>query len=409
MGAAAAEHSDYRWLIESQAAASLLANLGQDARPALTLLTDLRGSLSSERARLIVEQVALRRRAAAKFGPAAASMFFTPIHLEQATDMWVAAYKASRFAALGDCTNVHDFCCGIGGDAAALAGAGPCAGYDASSVACWMAEANVRRLSGNSDRFTATATDVSPLLPAQDEAWHVDPDRRPGGRRTTTLENYSPGPEVIERWFAASPDGAVKLAPAASPPPRWQAGAELEWISSHRECRQMVAWFGRLATAPGWRKATVLTTAGPREVRPSTFVGMPERAAAMAAEPGAWLFDPDPSLVAAGLVGACANQYGLATLGFGGVYLTGDQPVDEPLLRMFAVQDCLPLRAKTVARYLAARGVGHIEIKTRGVDVDPARFRQELKLCGDNCATVLLTRIVERRVAIVAERCDAAS
>ena len=51
----------------------------------------------------------------AKFADAP-QMFFTAVGLEQATDEWVAGYKASRFPQ----GLVAELCCGIGGDLLAL-------------------------------------------------------------------------------------------------------------------------------------------------------------------------------------------------------------------------------------------------------------------------------------------------
>jgi hypothetical protein len=48
--------------------------------------------------------------------------------------------------------------------------------------------------------------------------------------------------------------------------------------------------------------------------------------------------------------------------------------------------------------------VGRVEIKKRGVAVDPDKLRRTLKLRGDNEATLILTRIGKRETAIVAER-----
>ena len=36
-----------------------------------------------------------------------------------------------------------------------------------------------------------------------------------------------------------------------------------------------------------------------------------------------------------------------------------------------------PLDVKTLKRELAARGIGTLEIKKRGVDIDPAQFRTD--------------------------------
>jgi len=45
-----------------------------------------------------------------------------------------------------------------------------------------------------------------------------------------------------------------------------------------------------------------------------------------------------------------------------------------------------------------------LEIKKRGVDVDPAAFRARLALKGRGSATLILTRIAGARVALLAER-----
>jgi hypothetical protein len=49
-------------------------------------------------------------------------------------------------------------------------------------------------------------------------------------------------------------------------------------------------------------------------------------------------------------------------------------------------------------------GIGTLEIKKRGVDIDPAQFRTKLKLSGPNSATLVLTRIGSGRGAILADR-----
>ena len=59
-------------------------------------------------------------------------MFFTRLGLEQATDAWVARYKATRFPA-GQL--LADLCCGIGGDLMALSERGPTRGVDRDPVA----------------------------------------------------------------------------------------------------------------------------------------------------------------------------------------------------------------------------------------------------------------------------------
>ena len=401
-----AEFSDYAWLTSDEGR-GWLARLAGDSRSELQQLAALRRELSPERARLTVEQIALRRRAAAKFGPLADRMFFTRTLLEQATDRWVARYKASRLAAAADAGEIGDYCCGIGGDLLALAAEAPTIGWDRSETACLFAKANLAAASPrHGGRSQVRSDDVEQLAPATGAVWHIDPDRRATGSRASQVARYSPGPELIDRWIASHADGAVKLAPAAASPSDWLDRAELEWISSHGECRQQVAWFGRAASAPGRRRATaVLASAHQAEDSQfATLVGTPNLPCAVADEPAGYLFDPNAAVLAAGLLGALAIKHGLSTLGPGGAYLTGDPSVADDLLSPLAVHACLPLRQDLVNKHLAAHGVGRVEIKKRGVAVDPNKFWRQLRLRGEKEAVLVLTRIGRREVAIVAQR-----
>jgi len=402
-----ADFADYAWLINDESAAAHLARLADDPRPTLQKLDALRRELPPERARLVVEQVELRRRAVAKFGDWAARMFFAPTLLEQATDRWIAAYKASRFAAAVPKAAIHDACCGLGGDLIALARAGACTGWDRSQVACLLAESNMRVVEAECQCACSVQTaDVEQFSPATDELWHIDPDRRTGGKRATTLQQHAPSPALIERWLESAPNGAVKLAPASEVPAHWASRASLEWITRDRECRQLVVWFGALATPTGKRRATMVDARDLGADLPAVrrFEGMADMPCVASQQPLRYVYDPDPSLLAARLTGDFAQSHGLQSLGTGGAYLTADQPLVDAMALGFEVQDCLPLRTSVIAQYLAARRIGRLEIKKRGVAVDPEKFRRELKLDGDNAATVILTRIAKRQLAIIAER-----
>lgn len=410
--------ADYQWLT-SPAAAKVLHEAAADPRPLLQRIASLRAALAPERARLVVELIEQRRSGEAKFGPLAAHLFGKSKQWEQATDGWIAAYKADRFATAAP-AGVHDFCCGMGGDLLALAQRLPTVGWDRDDVAAHFATTNLKVASEIAEVFKPSATcrrdappqvkcvDVATSRPAATEAWHVDPDRRSDGRRTTKPELHAPPPEVIERWRASCPRGAVKLAPATRPWDAWAEAAEWEWISRDRECKQAVAWFGdlRSSTEPGMRRATRITPAEGDlfAYDTATFAAQREDVAAAADAPGAYLADPDPAVIAAELVGALANRERLATLGASSVYLTGDHLPQSPLLTVFHVEAVLRLRAKEIGAYLADHDVGAVEVKVRGVGHDPAAFRRQLRLSGEESATVFLTRIGRREVALVAKR-----
>ena len=85
-------------------------------------------------------------------------------------------------------------------------------------------------------------------------------------------------------------------------------------------------------------------------------------------------------------------------------YLTSDAALTSPFVSSFRVREELPADTKKLARALRERNIGTLEIKKRGVDVDPAVLRTRLSLRGDESATLLITRVAGRRVALLADR-----
>ncbi len=393
---------DYRWLTGTEAA-PLLKTLAASTRPLAAEVTQLRRRLSPARTHLVVEQVELRKRARAKFA-LAERMFFTPLGLEQASDQFVAAHKARRFRG---CAEVFDLCCGIGGDWLALARVAPTTAFDRDPVVTILAEANGRLLSDSSKSGddtrapTVCVRDVAQLDAGRCSAWHMDPDRRSGGRRTTRVNLHTPGVEVIERMLAQNPHAAVKLAPAAELPDAWSERAELEWISRDRQCRQLVAWFGNLATDPGRRRATIL---GNGSTPPRSVVGAPRDDPPASDTLGKYILEPDAAVLAAGLGPTLAAEHGLAPIAAGIAYWTGDRSVNDPALACFEVCDVLPLDLKRVRALLRERNIGRLEIKKRGVDHEPHKLRRQLGLAGQESATLFVTRVRGRVTAILARR-----
>ncbi|HVU41008.1 MAG TPA: class I SAM-dependent methyltransferase [Xanthobacteraceae bacterium] len=392
----AANLDDYRWLVSTAAEPWLAQAATADARSTVSLTADLRRQLSAERTHLVLEQVELRRRARAKFA-AAGQMWFTAVGLEQATDEIIARYKAQRFATQAA---VADLCCGIGGDLLALAERGPVVGVDRDPLVTLLAAANVQAVAPQSVA-SFRVSDVEAFDVCDFASWHIDPDRRPEGRRTTRVELHEPGPAVIDRLRARQAEGAVKLAPAATLPDAWSNEAELEWISRGGECRQLVCWFGALARDPGRRRATILDS---RAAEPRTILGVADEHPPHAASLGEYLYEPDAAVLAAGLTATLAAEHALAAITPGVGYLTGDRLVTDAALAGFAIRDVLPLDRRRLRAALRAHGIGRLEIKKRGVDVDIEKLRQELKLSGDSAATLILLPRAGHPTAIVAER-----
>ena len=314
----------------------------------------------------------------------------------------MAAYKASRFA---EGRAAADLCAGIGGDLLALAVRGPALAVERDPVAAFLAEANLH-LAGL--QGTVRVADAAECSLAEFAAWHVDPDRRPAGRRTTRIELHEPELSTLEQWLQVQESAAIKLSPAAEAPAAWQRRAELEWVSRAGQCRQLVAWFGTLARDPGRRRATIVGgTAGGHTVLAS-WMGNASVGPPIAARVGRYLFDPDPAILASGLLGTVAVEERLAALAPWGGYLTGPEPLRRPGLAALEVDEVLPFDVKRLRRLLAERGVGRLEIKKRAVECDPDVLRKKLQLRGDREAVLVVAPLGQSVAAILGHRLSAA-
>ena len=390
---------EYQWLVSPAAERWLQIAAEADKKTLVKTTLALRKDLGTARTHLVVAQAELRRRAAIKF-PQADRMFFTRQLLEQATEACVAGHKSQRCPAR-DC--VADLCCGIGGDLLALAGRGPVVGVDRDPIAVVLATANCASL-GLSDARVQLA-DACDQNVGDYAAWHVDPDRRVEGARRTRIECHDPDLDAIERLLAANGHAALKLAPATRLPDRWLEAAELEWIGTRGECRQQLVWFQSLARQPGRRSATIFVAGAsePRTIRGEPCVETPVMSAL-----GRYVLEPHSAVLAADLTGVLADLHSLHCLSAGIVYLTGDRIVTDSALTCFEVMEVLPLDPKHLRKAIRERAVGHLEVKKRGVKIDPEEVRKQINPRGDNQATLIITPIKKKVAAILAQRVSTA-
>jgi hypothetical protein len=390
---------DYRWLV-SEAAEHWLAIASQELAgsrgTSVSLLGRLRKELGAERAHLVVMQIELRHRAREKFS-SADRMFFCRKGLEQATDEQLALYKAGRFPAD---TALADLCCGIGGDIIGLVRRGTVTGVDLEPAMALLAGVNAAAHGANSARCQTLQADAAGFPVESMHAWHCDPDRRPQGRRTTRVELYQPPLAILERKLIENRNAAIKLAPAAEAPPDWREAAELEWLGSRGECRQQVAWFGALARHRGKHSATIVGSGGTSR----SVVGAPDESISVAQNLERYLYEPHAAVLAANLSGSLCREYVLAIVSAGGGYLTGSRLIDDPALSVFEINDVLPLDRRRLRAYCREHRIGRLEVKKRGVKIDPARLRREIVGAGEREATLIVTPCAGQLRAIMARR-----
>lgn len=351
---------------------------------------------SPARVAAVLTQYRLRRKGEAKFGPFAQRMLFTQEGLEQASRLRVAAVHAGRFAAAG-LTRVADLGCGIGGDAMALAA------LDLAVTAVERDEVTAAIAAYNLVPFpTARVVHGDALeqrLDDVDAVW-LDPARREGASRLSSPDDWSPTLTQALAIAELRPAG-IKLAPGMDRALLPQ-GLEAQWISVDGEVVELVLWSGALARPGVGRAALVLRGDEP----PAELSSAADADDVEPGPLGEYVYEPDGAVIRARLIGDLARSIGGRMLDPTIAYITADQPSPTPFARGFRVLERLPVDVPTLKRALAARQIGALEIKKRGLDIDPARLRPRLALRGPNSAVLILTRLAGEKVALLAERCD---
>ncbi|MDX6744422.1 class I SAM-dependent methyltransferase [Actinocorallia sp. A-T 12471] len=386
--------------METEAFAALLTPAGQEVLAQamaadtsegglLASASRLRGTHPAELVGAALTQVRLRVRAAAKFGPDAARMYFTPRGLEQSTRSAVAAYRASRFTG-----PVLELCCGIGADLLHRARAGVAGtGVDLDPLTVAVARANLAAfdVDGIAGVRLGDALDQDPSGFAEVFA---DPGRRTARGRVFDPKSYEPPLDDLLTLAMKAPGACVKVAPGIA----YEAipeGASTEWISEDGDVKEAALWLGTLAVGPV-RKATLLRGGEVNSLEPDPRTTVPS------VRPwGRYLYEPDGAVIRAHLVGEAAALVdgGLADPRI--AYITSDALVRTPYTAAYEIHEVLPFSVKRLKAALRAHDVGVLTLKKRGFAADLDRLRRDLRPSGSRAGTVVLTRIGDAPVALV--------
>ncbi|MBX3068433.1 MAG: class I SAM-dependent methyltransferase [Cryobacterium sp.] len=348
---------------------------------------------SRERVAAVLTQSKLRKRAKAKFSEFASQMLFTEMGLEQATRLNVAALHADRFRQAG-IRQVVDLGCGIGGDALALAALGievtaverdPVTATIASfNLAPWP---NAKVVESDAESFD---------LSGFEGVW-LDPARRDNSKRLSDPNQWTPPLDFAFEIRQRLPIG-IKLSPAMDriliP-----EGMEAQWVSVDGDAVELVLWSGVLAREGIARAATVINAGSRFEL-----VGASDSKDVEIGALNKFLYEPDPAVIRARMIGTLARQVGATMIAPKIAWMSSAERIDTPFANRFEVVETVSIDRKKIQTMLTSHGVGTIEIKTRGVDLDPSEFRKQLKLKGSKAATLILTRIENKRIAVLARR-----
>ncbi|MEV4438656.1 class I SAM-dependent methyltransferase [Streptomyces sp. NPDC049577] len=352
-----------------------------DPSQELATATRLRREHPAELVSAALGQARLRQRAVAKFGAEDAfRMFFTPNGVEQATRATVAAHRAARLAALG-VRSLADLCCGIGGDAIALARAGVSVlAVDRDPLTCEVARANAAAL-GLAELIEVRCADVTEVDTAGYDAVFVDPARRGGRGRIFDPEAYSPPLSWAVEAARRAPHAALKIAPGV-PHEAIPEDAEAEWISDGGDVKEAVLWFG---TEPGAHRATLLPSG-------ATLTGgtLPDPRVRPV---GRYLYEPDGAVIRAHLVAEVAREVEGGLIDETIAYVTSDRLAATRYATAYEITDVLPFNLKKLKALVRERGIGVAVIKKRGSAIEPEDLRKKLKLSGPHSCVIILTRV----------------
>jgi hypothetical protein len=197
---------------------------------------------------------------------------------------------------------------------------------------------------------------------------------------------------VLE-WLSLWGGMAVKVSPAIDLHRLGPYPCEVEFISLHGELKEACLWFGEFKQ--GSRLATLL---------PAGLSLIPDKTVVLLVQaPGAFLYEPDPAILRAGLVGELGNLLQAWQIDQTLRLLSCDQGRATPYALFTRVEAVLPATLKPLRAALRQRAIGQLTLKMRGSAVEASDFARRLKLKGDRPATLLMTRVLGRSQALLIE------
>jgi SAM-dependent methyltransferase len=372
---------------------ALLAEVGEiDSKADMVkVVSKLRGKgHSAELVATVLTQVKLRRRAKAKFGEFAPTMFFTEEGLEQASRLKVAAIHAGRFRNHG-LKRIADLGCGIGAESLAIASLDmEVTAFEIDEVTAALATYNLASF----ENVKVEQADVTTINLDNFDGLFIDPARRDLkdsktniNKRKYDINDFSPSFDFVLEAARTKPT-IVKLGPGLDHKDI-PDDAEAVWVSDDGDLVELTLYFGILRRPEVKRAALLLSPNGTFEITSSEA----ERLDAPLGELGRYLYEPDASIIRSHLVGNLAISLELNIFSNEIAYLSSDEEVHSPWLKGYEVLENLVFDRKKLKAYLREKNIGVLEIKKRGADITPEQLRRELDPKGTESATLIVTRV----------------
>jgi hypothetical protein len=365
---------------------------------------------STQEACLVIEQVCLEQLQGQRevFRDSADYLYLRDA-LEQCSTWRLAAHRARYLQGLCQKLSLSsdalvEVGCGIGGDSLELSRLFKMEIYELDPTRASIAQHN---LSQHPDRqFNLVAGDFLEISPErfQGRPLFIDPGRRKLDKsgqmkRIFDPEQYQPPLSQLLSYGQQSQLLCIKAAPGLPDEAVEDLECELEFVSHQRTCKEAVIWAYPGASG---RKATILTS-------DDTFLEywQSEVESMTAPEVGRWIHEPDPAILRAHALGQLAQQIEAGLLQREIGYLVSENNPQHPACQSFEILEILPLNQAQIRKACTRHEFGILEIKKRGVPIEPDQYRQGLKLDSKKfrkSGVLILTRYQDERIAFLCRR-----
>ncbi len=357
----------------------------------------LRRDLTVWQASMLIEQIRLRRRAVNRF-PDAEKWWWTDRGLQQASDWCCALFKAQL---IPPNERVIDCCCGVGADLVALANRFDVMGIDRDPIVSLLAAANLRSHNVHGHLVVGELPSIIGLNQAF--CLHIDPDRRPQGRRVSQGEGFSPPLAEVLSMAGRSRGTIIKLAPATDVTVQSIGGFQRGWIGSAGQCRQQLLIRGACCTSFTAERFAALCDHpdSPEVYQWHSPIGQTPD---ISDQIGDYVYDIHPVLHAANLQSEWAQEKSLRAITAPAGYFTSSMRLESAWLQRFRVLDVLAWDQRKVRSWLRHRMAGIVEVKKRLVELDANLHQRRLSQTDGEPVTLLITRMANKTIAIAAKR-----
>ncbi len=374
--------------------------------------------------------------------------------LEQSTAQDIGRWKANLWPCGNDATNdatenatgagaeVHDLCCGMGGDSFYLPAGLKVTGVDLDENRLAMYSHNMQAFGKAAETLNKDVREVAHENDAKMSAsagmtktdyFTIDPARRAlEGENQRDLKNLTPTLEEVVEISRHYRGGMAKL-PPGYPPAEIPDGTEILYLGGHSDCRECLVLFGELAKHPDTVRAVIVGKAGETlaewtrrrdrsletldddlqekldrndslEGKDRTYRTATSRSDLPLGEIGKYIAEPAPVLIRSRLFSdaALAHDPDAHLISEGIAYVSSDKMLPAPAFTSYEILAHAEIATGAVRSMLKEHDIGKITLKLRGIKLDPDAETKRLKPKGKNSAILFYTRVKGEKVAILA-------